>query len=459
MKKYDGVSRAIRVTYNDQLLQTLNEKFKSLNLNPAFQRKSVWQISDRNKFIKTVLEGMPCPTIFLFNRWDNQKKCVIHDVIDGKQRLETIFLFCKRLSPDKIQVSTEKRKKIKYWAKTYNFSKLSTDEKKNFWNFKIPIGYIELKDESDSSDQGISDILEAFIRINSQGRPLSQQEIRNASYMNNPILLLAKKLSKKLNNIFKFSDEHKNRGKDIEISLELLISIIKNEILNKKSAIDKSIGKEEFNNRELKIAKSKFLKIYKIIKRLNLGINTRFVRKTSDIYSLYLAIMELEHANIIFDNYAKAQKELSEFSVRVAEITEAQQKRDFSYLKKNIDTPFYKYWITTQKGTDSKEHRKTRCDILKEILIRSFNNKKDKQRFFNDVQKERIWASSKNKKCSYPSCKKYLQWDNATIDHIIPWSLGGPTDVSNAQLMCKQHNSMKKNKDFSKFFLQKSMIK
>lgn len=51
---------------------------------------------------------------------------------------------------------------------------------------------------------------------------------------------------------------------------------------------------------------------------------------------------------------------------------------------------------------------------------------------------------------AYPGCTKILTWETATVDHKIPWSHGGRTDISNAQLMCKQHNSMKKDKEFSK---------
>ena len=100
-----------------------------------------------------------------------------------------------------------------------------------------------------------------------------------------------------------------------------------------------------------------------------------------------------------------------------------------------------------------KEYRRVRSDILKEILLRAFDKRKDKNRFFSIPQKEQIWEKSKNKKCSYPDCEKLLHWEKATIDHIIPWSLCGPTDISNAQLMCKRHNSMKKDKYFSKYYV------
>ncbi|MEX0613195.1 MAG: DUF262 domain-containing protein, partial [Pirellulales bacterium] len=36
-----------------------------LNLEPGFQRKSVWTLRDRRKFIESVLEQFPVPSIFL----------------------------------------------------------------------------------------------------------------------------------------------------------------------------------------------------------------------------------------------------------------------------------------------------------------------------------------------------------------------------------------------------------
>jgi hypothetical protein len=453
MNDFDNSQRAIKVAYNHQPLQSLNDTFKSLNLSPAFQRKSVWAISDRKKFINTILEGMPCPTIFLFKRWNKKKKIYVDDVIDGKQRLETIFLFSNRLSHKKIQVAPDKIKKIKEWIKQNNISKLSNEQQKDFWSFQIPIGTIQMKDDSDDENQGISDLIEAFVRINTQGRPLSKQERLNAKYIRKPVLTLAKTLSKQTNKIFIISAEQKGRMKDIEVTLELLISIIKNEILNKKIAIERVLG-EDFTKQQLNYAKTKYNKIHKVFDKLELGRSTRFTRKSSDFYSLFTAIMELVNSGCVFEQYSKASKELTDFSAKVAEITNAYQNSGNSYLKKIAGKLTLTYWLTTQKNTDSKEHRKIRSDILKEILSRSFDRKKDKNRFFSVAQKEQIWQKSRNKRCCYPGCTTILKWESATVDHIFPWSLGGATDVANGQLMCKKHNSMKKDKkNFSRFSL------
>ena len=62
-----------------------------LNLEPGFQRQSVWSERDRAKLIESILRNYPLPAIFLYRREDEGR--IIYDVIDGKQRIESILMF------------------------------------------------------------------------------------------------------------------------------------------------------------------------------------------------------------------------------------------------------------------------------------------------------------------------------------------------------------------------------
>ena len=73
-----------------QDLINLYEK-KHLNLNPGFQRSSVWGESDRRKLIESILLHYPLPALFFYCRQHHGE--IIYDVIDGKQRLESILMF------------------------------------------------------------------------------------------------------------------------------------------------------------------------------------------------------------------------------------------------------------------------------------------------------------------------------------------------------------------------------
>jgi len=59
-----------------------------INLEPAFQRLFRWSEEQESNFIESVLLGYPIPSIFVLQREDG-----IWDVIDGVQRLSTIYHF------------------------------------------------------------------------------------------------------------------------------------------------------------------------------------------------------------------------------------------------------------------------------------------------------------------------------------------------------------------------------
>ena len=65
-----------------------------INLNPSYQRRSVWTRKDRIFFLDTIFNGYPCPAVFLHKTTNDAGKSTYH-VVDGKQRLETIIMFAE----------------------------------------------------------------------------------------------------------------------------------------------------------------------------------------------------------------------------------------------------------------------------------------------------------------------------------------------------------------------------
>ena len=78
---------------------------RQLNLNPGFQRNSVWTTKDRAKLIESVIRNYPVPAIFLYRREENGK--IVYDVIDGKQRLESILMFMGVMRGNRFRVKTQ----------------------------------------------------------------------------------------------------------------------------------------------------------------------------------------------------------------------------------------------------------------------------------------------------------------------------------------------------------------
>ena len=62
-----------------------------LELDPPYQRKSVWTYKDKQFFLDTVLNNYPCPAVYL--QKENTERGPLYNVVDGKQRLSTILDF------------------------------------------------------------------------------------------------------------------------------------------------------------------------------------------------------------------------------------------------------------------------------------------------------------------------------------------------------------------------------
>jgi Protein of unknown function DUF262 len=85
---------------NFQTISWFNDLHKRhlLDLDPPYQRRSVWNQAYKNDFIDTILRQFPAPAIFLFEEIsaDGASK---YYVVDGKQRLTAIFEFASGSFP------------------------------------------------------------------------------------------------------------------------------------------------------------------------------------------------------------------------------------------------------------------------------------------------------------------------------------------------------------------------
>jgi hypothetical protein len=59
------------------------------------------------------------------------------------------------------------------------------------------------------------------------------------------------------------------------------------------------------------------------------------------------------------------------------------------------------------------------------------------RRFFTGAQTKRLWLRDGG--CTYPGCDAPPQWADA--HHLVHWADGGPSDLSNAALLCERHHT------------------
>ena len=87
----------LSVTPNDFNVSTLFNFIESeAIIIPGFQRHYVWDINKASKLIESLILGLPVPQLFLYEKRRNRFL-----VIDGQQRLMSIYYFIKQRFPRK----------------------------------------------------------------------------------------------------------------------------------------------------------------------------------------------------------------------------------------------------------------------------------------------------------------------------------------------------------------------
>ena len=135
-----------------------------LNLNPWYQRRSVWNDNQRSYLINTLFERKPIPTIYIRHTIDLDKEKSIKEVVDGQQRIRSIISFYNN---EISAIHPDLNQRIK-------FGQLTNQQKQLFLMTPIPVGYLQ-----GASD---ADVIDIFARINSVAKSLNAQEKRNAKY-------------------------------------------------------------------------------------------------------------------------------------------------------------------------------------------------------------------------------------------------------------------------------------
>ncbi len=174
-----------RKLYVDKVDKSTSDLFRmivegKLNLQPDYQRRFVWDKKTMSKFIESLLLSIPTPTIFLAENSDDT-----FEVIDGQQRLTTIFAFMKsKLVANEIEKMPYNLRELDVLAlngletlKHFNRKNYydMVDMQRKFNNVSLPVVIIK----KDSTEDIKYDI---FSRINSGSIKLNNQELLNVMY-------------------------------------------------------------------------------------------------------------------------------------------------------------------------------------------------------------------------------------------------------------------------------------
>ena len=169
------------ISSDSQSVQFLYEDYKNdkFIVNRRYQRKLVWTVEEKQAFIDSLIRGYSVP-LFLLARPHNGTDSDQWEILDGLQRFNAIFSFIENEFPIEYEgfegyfdleslASTKQlmdEGKLKQKSPTLSRTTCSFMMK-----YPIPLSYIKADEAS---------IETVFRRINSYGRQLSPQEIRQA---------------------------------------------------------------------------------------------------------------------------------------------------------------------------------------------------------------------------------------------------------------------------------------
>ena len=208
MKNFDSRTYSI----NDFLEWSNNNQ---LELNPKFQRRSVWTDTARSFLMDTIIRGKPIPKVFIRQKLNIQTRQSIREVVDGQQRLRTILSYLK----DGFKIS---KKHHSTFGGLY-FSQLDTvdqDIQGFLLNYEISTDLLVNMPDAE--------VLDIFSRLNSYSVTLNDQEKLNANHFG-PFKTLADRVGHEFHDFWLtnkiLTDSEVLRMGDVTMTADLIIAM------------------------------------------------------------------------------------------------------------------------------------------------------------------------------------------------------------------------------------------
>jgi hypothetical protein len=315
------------------------QRMGNLDLAPPYQRKSVWNNDYKVYFIDTILRNFPCPTIFLAVEISPSGLTKYH-VVDGKQRLLTVFEFINDQFPTSAEYSDPD------YADKY-FSQLPEKIKPAFWGYKFTIEYLK--------DANRAELNESFDRLNRNVARLNAQELRHARFAGTFISYVTQLSDDPFwKDMGQSALSRIRRMLDIEYVSEIFL-VVMHGIKDGREHLDYYYAEYDDEIPSLEEARRKYEVCKSAIANLDI-FGTRY-RNLADLYSIWSAMAELydESAGKLELDIEKTREDLMEFAQKVKEDAGAKKVQD--------------YKLAVLQASNSLASRQKRENILKKLIV------------------------------------------------------------------------------------------
>lgn len=339
-----------------------------LDIRPPYQREFIYNEQEQQAVITTVLNGYPLNIMYWVKR--NEDAECPYEVMDGQQR--TLSL-CEYVAG-------------KFAYDYMNFFNLPVDVQKKILNYELTI-YVCEGEESEK--------LEWFKTINIAGKPLNEQEIRNAVYAG-PFVSDAKRYFSKTN------CAAYRLGKDLVNGSPIRQDFFKKAL-------------EWMADHETRKGKSQSAVGYMSVHQHDLN--------AMPIWTYFQTVLRWAMDTFNMKKFKKIMKGL-DWACFYDE-----------YHEKALDIKAIEIQISELMGDDEIQKPQ---GIIPYVLTGS--ERYLDLRVFSDKIKLAVWKKQ-NHKCAI--CGKELDYEFMEGDHIIPWCDGGRTTIENCQMLCRNCNRTK----------------
>jgi len=335
------------------------ERNDQLDLNPPYQRKSVWSPKDRRFFLDTIFRNYPTPPIFIHRTIDDNGFTEYH-VVDGKQRLETILNFAK----NKIAIDANFGD-INYNGKKFN--DLNPEQKRKFWDYTLVVDFIETVDGAN--------IDQVFDRVNRNSINLQPQELRHARF-NGWFISEAENESEDdfWWNIKVSTRAKDKRMKNVQLIAELLLIILDKKIVGfNQDYLDDMFAyydspDETVENFDEEVYKTKRNSVKQYLTQMESHNNciSTYAKTANNLYTLWALLSLNEH----FPNATALANSYTTFMEQVRTFIEAENPEALIVDGAAADLQnAFKYYRNSKGASTDFTQRNERLEALKSVIL------------------------------------------------------------------------------------------
>jgi 5-methylcytosine-specific restriction endonuclease McrA len=414
--------------------------------------------------LESIFNGIPLPAIIVY-KTSSGRRAAVFEVMDGKQRLESILHFRYRgIIPGEPKLGFGLRRDHSKLRKRLFYSDLSKAEiraehgvsVRTFTKYRVPV--IEYSGElTGLAGQRIAQ-KEIFAKINSTGSKLTKNEIRHANataLFHTASRLEGRWYRRIVDNWRVFSKAEADRYQYHEMLMELCTVHLHGGISDRRLRLDEFMRLDSLTKSRLSKAEKAVNQAIQWARSILTDDGIRYSRlsKKADFYSFVGTLMELLRQRTLTTGHQanrKARKAVKGALAKLAKVDGRVARYTFRRLPLR-EQKLAGYIVATREATDQLRNRQTRHDFWYEILTPCFPKKLAARRLFGKDLKNALWNAAKVQygrlSCPNPNrhddCWGRITYEQAVVDHRRAYAKGGSSTLENAQLLCVACNSSK----------------